>query len=89
VVIVLTVAALGTFWAPAMAMLSDAADQQRLDQGLAAALINLAWAGGMVVGGVAGGAAAKAAGDGLPMIIASGLCALTLVDLVGWRGARR
>ena len=38
-------ASLGAFWAPAMAWLSEAAEGQRLDQGLAAALMNLAWGG--------------------------------------------
>ncbi len=58
-------AALGAFWAPAMAMLSDAAEARSLDQGLAAALLNLAWAGGQIAGSGAGGALAKAAGDGV------------------------
>jgi MFS family permease len=77
-VIVLIAAALGVFWAPAMAMLSDAAEANRLDQGLAAALMNLAWAGGQIVGSGGGGAIAKSAGDALPMTVAAGLCAATL-----------
>jgi MFS family permease len=80
-VIVVSAAALGVFWAPAMAMLSDAAEAQGLDQGLAAALMNLAWAGGQIVGSGAGGAVAKTAGDALPMAAAAGLCAITLVAL--------
>jgi MFS family permease len=80
-VIVLTAAALGVFWAPAMAMLSDAAEAYGLDQGLAAALINLAWAGGQIVGSGAGGAIAKSAGDALPMVAGAGLCAATLAAL--------
>jgi hypothetical protein len=43
----------------------------------------------MVVGGIAGGAAAKAAGDGLPMIVVAGLCAVTLVGMARRRGSRR
>jgi hypothetical protein len=62
-----------------MALLSDAAEACGLEQGLAAALMNLAWAGGQILGGGAGGAVAKAAGDGLPMAIAAGLCAVTLL----------
>jgi MFS family permease len=73
--------ALGAFWAPAMALLSDAAAHRRLDQGLAAALMNLAWAGGQIVGAAAGGAVAKAAGDGVPMVVAAGLCTATLLAL--------
>ena len=83
-VVVAIASSLGTFWAPAMAMLSDAADTSGLDQGLAAGLMNLAWASGQVVGSGAGGAVAKAAGDGLVMGVTAGLCALTLVALP-WR----
>ena len=53
-------AALGAFWAPAMAMLSDAADHARVQQGFAFALVNLAWATGQVAGTGAGGALADA-----------------------------
>jgi MFS family permease len=74
VVVVAIAAVLGAFWAPAMAMLSDAAERQRLDQGLAAALMSLAWAAGQIVGSGAGGAVAKAAGDALPMTMAAALC---------------
>src|SRR5207302_8554801 len=78
VLIVGIAAALGAFWAPAMAMLSDAADAWGLDQALAAALMNLAWAGGQIIGSGAGGAIAKAAGDAVPTLAAAGLCATTL-----------
>jgi MFS family permease len=80
-VVVAIAAALGIFWAPAMAMLSDAADACGLDQGLAAALMNLSWATGQSVGAAVGGAVAKAVGDGLPMTITAGLCAATLLLL--------
>lgn len=81
VLIVATAAALGTFWAPAMAMLSDAAEERRLDQALAAALMNLGWAVGAIVGETGGGAIAKTAGDGLPMYVVAGLCGVTLAGL--------
>jgi MFS family permease len=70
---------LGAFWAPSMAMLSDASEAVGLDQALAAALMNLAWAGGQILGSGAGGAVAKAAGDAVPMACAAGLCWLTLL----------
>jgi MFS family permease len=88
VVIVATQTALGAFWAPAMAMLADAAEHRALDLGLAAALMNLAWASGQIVGAGAGGAVAKAAGDGLPVMIAVALCAVTLLVLVSGPGTR-
>lgn len=89
VIVVLTACVLGAFWAPAMAMLSDAAENHDLDQGLAAALMNFGWAGGQIIGSAAGGAAAKAAGDGPPTIAVAGLCALTLSVLVTRSGLRR
>jgi MFS family permease len=85
VVIVAIATTLGAFWAPAMAMLSDAAEASGLDQALAAALMNLAWAGGQILGAGAGGAVAKALGDAVPMLVTSGLCAATLVLSVAGR----
>jgi MFS family permease len=80
-VIVLSAATLGMFWTPAMAMLTDAAQKHELHQGLAAALMNLAWAGGQILGSWAGGSVAKVAGDGVPMLTAAGLCALTFLTV--------
>ena len=74
---------LGMFWAPAMALLADAAAAQRLDQALAAALMNVAWAAGQIIGSGAGGALAKAAGDAAPTLLAAGVCAATLALLRG------
>lgn len=86
--IVATSAALGGFWAPAMAMLADAADRHGLDQGLASALMNLSWAGGQIIGAGVGGAIAKSAGDALPTVGAALLCVATFLLLAGG-GARR
>jgi predicted MFS family arabinose efflux permease len=81
VVIVAIVSSLGLFWAPSMAMLSDAAEADNLHQGLASALMNIAWAGGQILGSGGGGALAKLAGDGLPMAAAAVACAGTLAVL--------
>jgi MFS family permease len=83
--IVASAMTLGAFWAPAMAMMSETADERGLEQGLAVGLINLAWAVGAMFGSGAGGAIAKAAGDGPPMFVVAGLCALTLAGLMGRR----
>jgi MFS family permease len=77
-VVVAIAAALGTFWAPAMAMLSGAAERHGLDEGLAGALMNLAWAAGQTLGSGAGGSLANATSDSLPILITAGLCAATL-----------
>jgi MFS family permease len=84
VVIVVIASTLGAFWAPAMAMLSDAAEASGLDQALAAALMNLGWAGGQILGSGVGGAVAKAAGDAVPTLATAGLCALTLALSTRW-----
>jgi MFS family permease len=81
VVVVLIACSLGVFWAPAMAMVADVAATLGLDQGLAAALMNLAWAGGQIVGSGGGGALAKSGGDGVPMDAVATLCVLTLLAL--------
>jgi len=78
-VLVAVVAALGVFWAPAMAMLSDASEAAGLDQGLAFALANLAWAGGHVIGGAAGARLADATSDAVPYSLMAASCALTLL----------
>ena len=78
----------GICFTPAMTMLSDSATATGLPQGLAAGLINAAWAAGQVTGGAAGGAAAGIAGDALPCLAAAGIAAATC--LFAWRvGAPR
>lgn len=74
-----TVIALAFFWAPAGAMLSEAAESAGLDQGLAFGVLNLAWAGGQVVGGGASGALADLASDAVPYALLGALCLVTLV----------
>ena len=76
--LMLTVAALGCFWAPAAALLSDASEAAELDQGFAFGLMNLAWAGGQVVGGAAGGGVADVSSDAVPYALLALLCAGTL-----------
>jgi MFS family permease len=85
--LLLAVAALGTFWAPAMALLSDAAEDTGLDQGMAFAISNLGWAVGHVVGSGAGGALADLTSDAVPYALLGVMCALTLIAVS--RGSRR
>jgi MFS family permease len=75
----------GICFAPSLAMLSDAADATRLHQGLAAGLINVAWASGQVAGSVGGGAAANAAGDAVPCLAASVLLVVTTAAALRYR----
>jgi predicted MFS family arabinose efflux permease len=77
--VLLAIAALGTFWAPAMAMLSDSSEAAGLDQAMAFSIANLAWAVGHVVGAGAGGAIADATADAVPYAALGAICAFTLV----------
>ena len=81
--IVVLGSALGAFWAPAFAMVADAAEHAGLDQGFAFALVNLAWAIGQVAGSASSGALAEATTDAVPFLVVSALCVVTLVALSG------
>jgi MFS family permease len=63
----------GLCFTPALALLSDAAEASGLHQGMAAGLINVAWAAGQVLGSVGAGATASAAGDALPCLVVAGM----------------
>jgi MFS family permease len=67
----------GICFTPAMTMLSETAEAGSLHQGLAAGLSNMAWAIGQVLGGLAGGALAQAAGYALPSIAVAVVLAAT------------
>jgi MFS family permease len=87
--ILLAFASLGTFWAPAMALLSDASEDAGLDQALAFSISNLAWAIGHVIGSGAGAALADATSDTVPYGLLGVACAATLLALMGsWARAR-
>src|SRR5204863_6434047 len=81
------IAALAMFWAPASAMLSEESEAIGLDQGVAGALMNLAWAGGQVIGGSLGGAFADAAGDGAAYALLVATCLLSLALVLRSRQA--
>jgi MFS family permease len=81
--VLLTFAALGAFWAPAMAMLSDASEDAGLDQALAFSISNLAWAAGHLFGSGAGGALADATADAVPYALLGLACAATLAGVIG------
>jgi MFS family permease len=83
--LVLVVMALGTFWAPAMAMLSEASEAVGLEQGLAFALANMAWAGGHVIGGAGGARLADATSDAVPYGLMAATCAITLAAVLARR----
>ena len=73
----------GTFWAPAMSLLADAAEDRGVEHSWGFTLMNIAWAPGQATGAAAGGALAKATGDAFVYLLLAGLCALNLAAL--WR----
>ena len=73
--------AFGSFWAPAMALLSDGAERIGLAQGLGFGLMNAAWGAGNSLGPALGGGLAEAAGDALPYALMAVICAVTLAAL--------
>jgi MFS family permease len=77
--LILLAGCLGAFWAPAMAMLADAAERAGVAQGYAFALVNAAWAGGAMAGSAGSGALADATADAVPFVVLAALTALTLV----------
>jgi MFS family permease len=86
--LVAAIASLAVFWAPAMALLSDAAEDAGLDQALAFSISNLAWAAGHVLGAGLGGTVADATSDAVPYAALAVGCTLTLIGLTAM-GRRR
>ena len=78
--------AFGSLWAPAMSLLSDAAEAQGLDYGYAFALVSLAWAPGQAGGAWLSGRIAAATADAVPYATLAAISALTLAAL--WRSQR-
>ena len=74
----------GTLFTPAMTLVSEGAQRQRLDQGLAFGLANLAWAAGQAVAAAGSGALAQATSDLVPYLLLAAVCAVTLA-LIGLR----
>jgi MFS family permease len=70
--------AFGSFFAPAMALLSDQIDRAGLEHALGFALLIIAWAPSHVVGSAGGGALGGAAGDSVPYLLLALLCGLSL-----------
>lgn len=71
--------AYGALFTPALALIADGADDAGLAQGLAFGVMNAAWAAGAVIGPVAGGSVAGAAGDRLPFVLCAVIAAASLL----------
>ncbi|MGH3234402.1 MAG: MFS transporter [Streptosporangiaceae bacterium] len=77
-VLIVGMPSFGTLFTPAMTLVSEGAQHQRLDQGLAFGLGNLAWAAGQAVAALGGGALAQATSDLVPYSLLAVACLVTL-----------
>lgn len=80
-VIVVGSPVIGLLWAPAMAMLSDGADEVGLEQGLAFGLMNLTWATGQSLGDIGGAHLGEVAGDAVAYLTLSVVCVAAFLTL--------
>jgi len=81
VLFVCVVLANGSFWAPAMALLSDEVERARVQQGYAFAFTNIAWSAGVLVGNGGGGALAEATADWVSYAVVAVLFVVTFAAL--------
>jgi MFS family permease len=79
VLLILGMPAYGSLFTPAMAMLSSAAQEIDLNQGLAFGMCNLSWAAGQGIAAAAGGAIAEATSDFVPYALLAAACVGTLL----------
>ena len=76
--------AFGSFWTPAMSMVTDEAETFGLEYGYAFALVNVAWAPGQAGGAALGGALASVTSDAVSYLTLAAVCVVTLVALSGY-----
>jgi MFS family permease len=75
----------GSFWTPAMSMVTDEAEAFGLDYGYAFALVNVAWAPGQAGGAAIGAAVASLSSDAVSYLGLAALCVLTFAALARYR----
>jgi MFS family permease len=75
----------GSFWTPAMSMVTDVSEERGLDYGYAFALVNIAWAPGQAGGAAIGGGVASVTTDAVSYLALAVLCVLTLAALLRYR----
>ena len=76
-VVIPGVAAFGTLFVPAAAMISDGGERRQLRQGLVFAISSIAWATGQAAGSIGSGVLAQATTDLGPYFILAGFCFIT------------
>jgi MFS family permease len=86
-VLVLGTPFFGSLYTPAAAMVSESAQDQKLNHGIAFALTNLTWAAGQSVAASASGAIAEATSDLIPYVLLAVACLATLTGMIWTRHA--
>lgn len=84
-VLVLGTPFFGSLYTPAAAMVSESAQHQRLNHGIAFALTNLTWAAGQAIAASASGVLAEATSDVVPYLLLGAACLATLCGLLRCR----
>ena len=77
--------AFGSYWTPAMSLITDEAEALGLDYGYAFAVVNIAWAPGQAGGAALGGAVASLTSDAVAYLGLTVLCLLTLLAIARYR----
>jgi MFS family permease len=79
--VMLTGPTVGLLWAPAVAILSDAAESHGIAQGMAFSMMNVAWAAGQTFGAAGSARIAERTADAVPFMMLAALCALSSLAL--------
>ncbi len=84
-VLVLGMPFFGALYTPAAAMVSESAQDQNLNHGIAFALTNLTWAAGQAIAAAGSGALAEATSDAVPYLLLGAACLATLCGMLRTR----
>ncbi len=84
-VLVLGTPFFGSLYTPAAAMVSESAQDQKLNHGIAFALTNLTWAAGQAIAASGSGALAEATSDVVPYLLLGVACLATLCGMLRTR----
>jgi MFS family permease len=79
--IVLAAPAIGILWSPAIATMSDGAERHGIEQAIAFAFVNVAWALGQTAGAAGSARLADATSDRVPFLLLAGIGAATALAL--------
>jgi MFS family permease len=84
-VLVLGMPFFGSLYTPAAALVSESAQDQKLNHGIAFSLGNLTWAAGQAIASSGAGALAEATSDKIPYLLLGAACLATLCGMLRTR----